>query len=146
MGSATTQRLIPFAATLIYLILIHSTPASSSLENRTAYEVLEDYNFPVGLLPKGVKGYDLNITTGYISNGKLSTLEGIYVRVFFMWMQIVEILRYGDELFFSVGVLFSVFPIDYFEESPQCGCGFQCGGGQVRMPRINPFVSPYEGS
>ena len=174
MGSATTQRLIPFAATLIYLILIHSTPASSSLENRTAYEVLEDYNFPVGLLPKGVKGYDLNITTGkfsayfndtcsfslessyqlkymptiegYISNGKLSTLEGIYVRVFFMWMQIVEILRYRDELFFSVGVLFSVFPIDYFEESPQCGCGFQCGGGQVRKPRINPFVSPYEGS
>ena len=173
-ASATTHRLTPLAAILISLILIHSTPAISSNDSRTAYEVLEDYNFPVGLLPQGITGYDLNITTGqfsvyfndtcsfslessyhlkykptikgYISNGNLSSLEGVYARLFFVWKKIVEIVRSGDDLVFSVGVLSSVFPIDYFEKSPQCGCGFQCGGGQVRKLRTNPFVSPYEWS
>ncbi|WKA02740.1 hypothetical protein VitviT2T_020894 [Vitis vinifera] len=172
-ASATTHRL-PLAAILISLILIHSTPAISSIDSRTAYEVLEDYNFPVGLLPQGITGYDLNITTGqfsvyfndtcsfslessyhlkykptikgYISNGNLSSMEGVYARLFFVWKKIVEIVRSGDDLVFSVGVLSSVFPIDYFEKSPQCGCGFQCGGGQVRKLRTNPFVFPYEWS
>ena len=173
MGSATTQSLISLAATLC-LILIHSTPSHSSTDSRTVYEVLEDYYFPVGLLPKGVKGYDLNITRGkfsvyfndtcsfslessyqlkymptvkgYISNGKLSSLEGVYTRLFLVWMEIVEILRSEDDLVLSVGVMSSAFPIDYFEESPQCGCGFQCGGGQVRKLRTNPFLYPYEGN
>ncbi|RVW60362.1 hypothetical protein CK203_089865 [Vitis vinifera] len=173
-ASATTHRLTPLAAILISLILIHSTPAISSNDSRTAYEVLEDYNFPVGLLPQGITGYDLNITTGqfsvyfndtcsfslessyhlkykptikgYISNGNLSSLEGVYARLFFVWKKIVEIVRSGDDLVFSVGVLSSVFPIDYFEKSPECGCGFQCGVGQVRKLRTNPFVSPYEWS
>ncbi|RVW97852.1 hypothetical protein CK203_021202 [Vitis vinifera] len=142
--------------------------------SRTAYEVLEDYYFPVGHLPKGVKGYDLNITRGkfsvyfndtcsfslessyqlkymptvkgYISNGKLSSLEGVYTRLFLVWMEIVEILRSEDDIVLSVGVMSSAFPIDYFEESPQCGCGFQCGGGQVSKLRTNPFLYPYEGN
>ena len=174
MGSAKNQRYIPLPAILIILILIQSAPAISSLNNRTAYEVLEDYNFPVGLLPKGVKHYDLNIITGefsvhfnhtcsfslkssyhlkykptikgYISNDKLFRLKGVYERMFLVWVEIEGIIRSGDDLVFSVGVLSSVFPIDYFEESPQCGCGFRCGGGQVRKLRTNPFVSPYEGS
>ena len=177
MASATTLKLIPLAAIaiLISLILIQSsTPAISSIDIRTAYEVLEDYNFPVGLLPKGITDYDLNITTGkfsvyfndtcsyslkssyhlkylptikgYISNGKLSSLEGVYTKLFLVWKEIVEIVRDGDNLVFSVGVLSSVFPIDYFEKSPECGCGFQCGVGQVRKLRTNPFVSPYEWS
>ena len=174
MGSAKNQRYIPLPAILIILILIQSAPAISSLNNRTAYEVLEDYNFPVGLLPKGVKHYDLNIITGefsvhfnhtcsfslkssyhlkykptikgYISNGKLFRLKGVYERMFLVWVEIEGIIRSGDDLVFSVGVLSSVFPIDYFEESPQCGCGFRCGGGQVRKLRTNTFVSPYEGS
>lgn len=169
MDSATAQRLIPLVATSITLILIRTTRASSFLDNRTAYEILEDYDFPVGLLPVGIKGYDIDNTTGrfstyfnntcsfslensyqlkydptikgYISNRKLSSLEGIYVWLIFAWMEIVEIIRHGDDLHFSLGVLSSSFPVNWFEESPQCGCGFQCGSGRVRQPRINPRVN-----
>lgn len=160
-SSATTKSSIPdqLAAATLMIICLSITQASSSLHNQTAYEILEDYNFPVGLLPKGVKDYDFNISTGkfsayfndtcnfslpsayqlkyqstikgYISNGKLSTLEGVYVRLFFMWVEIIEILRLGDDLVFSVGALSSVFPIEYFVESPRCGCGFQCAGRQL---------------
>ncbi|KAL6324078.1 hypothetical protein AAG906_006349 [Vitis piasezkii] len=163
MGSATAQRLISLAATFC-LILIKAIPGNSS---PTAYEVLEGYNFPVGLLPKGVSSYDLNATTGqfsaylndscsfrqasyqlkykpaikgYISNGKLSSLEGISVKVVFMWMDIKEIIRSGDNLDFSVGVGKTGFPVDYFEDSPQCGCGLNCGRRQARKLGINPFA------
>ena len=159
MGSATTERLIPLAATLISLILIHSTPAISSLASPTAYEVLDDNNFPAGLLPDGISSYDLNITTGqfsvyfnrtcrfslqnsyhlkykptfngYISNGKLSSLKGVYVRVFLVWREIEEIVRREDDLVFSMRISSYVFPIDYFEERPQCQCVLKCGGGQA---------------
>lgn len=155
MGSA--HRLAPLSAILIILILIDPTPALSSTDSRTAYEALEDYNFPIGLLPQGVSSYDLNsntskfsvyfndtcsfplessyhlkynpIVTGYISNGKLTSLEGIYAGLFSLWKEIVEIDRNGDDLVFTVGLWSSVFPMDYFNQSPQCGCGFSCGSG-----------------
>lgn len=159
MGSATrtTQNLISLAALILCsIIMINPVFCSSSdqRQSRTAYEILKDYDFPVGLLPQGVTGYDLNITTGkfvvyfdhtcsfslqrsyhlkykpiirgYVSNGKLSRLEGIYARLFLVWKEIVEIVRNGDELVFSVGPLSSVSPIHHFDQSPQCGCGFNC--------------------
>uniref|UniRef100_A0A5B7ARZ5 DUF538 domain-containing protein n=1 Tax=Davidia involucrata TaxID=16924 RepID=A0A5B7ARZ5_DAVIN len=156
------------------LILISSLPAKSSGDKRTAYEVLEDYNFPVGILPKGITGYDLDESTGkfsaywngscsfsiegsyqlnykstikgYMSKGKLSSLEGVKVKLLFLWVSIVEVDRRGDDLEFSVGITSAGFSIDNFEESPQCGCGFDCvnDNGQVSKLRTNPFgVSSY---
>ena len=170
MVSTKTQRLISLAATLC-LILIHSTPASSSNDSPTVYEVLQDYNFPVGLLPKGVIGYDLNTSTGKfsasfngscsfslegsyqlkykstikgnISKGKLSSLEGVSVKLFFIWVDIVEVRRSGDDIDFSVGIASAGFSIDNFEECPQCGCGLNCGNRQVNKLRSNPFVSSH---
>lgn len=169
-SSKTLRFIIPLVAILISSILIHSTPASCSVSDiKTAYEILEEYNFPVGLLPEGVIAYEFDSTTGkfavffnntcrfslessyhlsykpvirgYISDGKLSSLEGVYTRLFFVWKQIVEILRQDDDLVFSVGFLSSTFPINYFEDCPQCGCGFKCGGehGSSTL-RTNPFV------
>ncbi|RVW97950.1 hypothetical protein CK203_021196 [Vitis vinifera] len=83
MGSATTERLIPLAATLISLILIHSTPAISSLASQ------------------------------------------LHMR------EIEEIVRREDDLVFSMRISSYVFPIDYFEERPQCQCVLKCGGGQA---------------
>ena len=169
MDSATTQRLLISLAATLCLILIHSPPVTSANENPTAYEVLQDYNFPVGLLPEGVLGYELNSTTGKfiaylndtcsfsegayqlkylstikgnISNGKLDSLEGVSVKFFHVWMNIVEILRRGNDIDFSVGVGKAWFPIEYFEESPQCGCGMNCGRRQARKLLTNPSVSP----
>ena len=149
-----SQRLISLAATFC-LILINLVPAANS---QTAYEVLEGYNFPVGLLPKGVRGYELDATTGkfsayfndscsfrqasyqlnykpiikgYISNDKIASLEGISVKVMFMWMDIKEIIRSGETLDFMVGVAKTGFPVNYFEDSPQCGCGLNCGSRKL---------------
>ena len=166
MDSATLLRfLIPLAATF-FLILIHSNPAySDDHEHVTPYDVLRDFDFPIGLLPKGVKGYQLNQTTGkfsaylndtcsfseglyklkyeptvkgYISKGKLSSLEGVSVKFFHLWMNIVEILRRGNDIDFSVGVGKAAFPIEYFVESPQCGCGLNCNRRQARKLMENP--------
>ncbi|KAK4840533.1 hypothetical protein QYF36_011194 [Acer negundo] len=140
-------------------------------EKPSAYEVLSSYNFPIGILPKGVLDYQLDSSTGKfsaflngscsfslegsyqlkykptikgnISKGKLGSLEGVSVKLFFMWIDIVEVSRSGDNLEFSVGITGAGFPIDNFEECPQCGCGLNCDGLQVSKIRTNPFVSSY---
>ncbi|KAH1071161.1 hypothetical protein GYH30_007959 [Glycine max] len=125
----------------------------SQQEQLSAYEVLEKYDLPVGLLPKGATGYELNEKNGHftaylngtcyfsiesyelkykstikgvISKGKLSKLKGISVKIEVLWLKIVEVTRDGDDLQFSVGVASAGFSVDSFSESPQCGCGFDC--------------------
>ncbi|KAF8401444.1 hypothetical protein HHK36_012383 [Tetracentron sinense] len=145
------------------------TPLTAAADTSTAYMLLEDYDFPMGLLPKGVVGYDLDKSTGKfaaylngscsfslegsyqlkykstikgsISKGKLTSLQGISVKLFLFWVNIVEVVRNGDDLEFSVGIASAYFPIDNFEECPQCGCGLDCVNGQVRKLGTNPFVS-----
>jgi hypothetical protein len=77
---------------------------------------------------------------GYISQGKLTSLQGVSVKLFFFWVDIIEVQRNGDNLGFSVGIAGADFPIDNFEESPQCGCGLNCNEKEVRT---NQFVSSY---
>ncbi|GJZ82390.1 hypothetical protein Tco_0647563 [Tanacetum coccineum] len=135
--------------TIITLLLITTTKATTL----TAYEALEQYDFPAGLLPIGVTGYTLNKDTGafeaylpetcsysvqgydlkykstisgIISKDKLTKLKGVSVKVLFFWLDIVEVTRVGDELSLSVGILSASFDISGFVESPQCGCGFDC--------------------
>ncbi|KAF5454111.1 hypothetical protein F2P56_023799 [Juglans regia] len=160
----------------ILCLLLFISPSLASETNPTttkssAYEVLEDYNFPIGILPKGVRGYNLDPSTGefsaylggscsfslegsyqlkykstirgYISQGKLSSLEGVSVKLFFFWVDIVEVQRKGDSLGFSVGIAGADFPIDNFEECPQCGCGLNCNDGQLEEVRSIPIVSSY---
>ncbi|KAK8654350.1 hypothetical protein V6N13_128319 [Hibiscus sabdariffa] len=159
---------IPISLLLLFL-LIQSPLVSSFLltvtdDEPSAYEVLQAYSFPVGLLPKGVVKYDLDESTGrfhaylndtcsfslegsyqlkykstisgIISNNKLRDLSGISVKVFFLWLNIVEVIRDDDELDFSVGIASASFPIDNFYECPQCGCGLDCVNAKVSKPRI----------
>lgn len=122
----------------------------------TVYEVLQEYDFPVGMLPVGITNYELDRNTGKfkvyldkscefyvqdyrlrykstisgtISNKKLKNLAGISVKILILWLNIGEVSRDGDDLEFSVGILSAGFYIDNFVESPQCGCGFDCNGG-----------------
>lgn len=123
--------------------------------NLSAYQALQQYDFPVGLLPKGVTDYELkrdtgefevhfvdtcsfdlegyhlrykSVVSGVISKGKLKKLKGVSVKILFFWLNIVEVTRGDDELEFSVGIASASFAIDNFVESPQCGCGFDCVG------------------
>ncbi|KAE8009462.1 hypothetical protein FH972_005899 [Carpinus fangiana] len=158
----------------VFLLLLLSPLAMSSQatitgEVTSAYEALEEFNFPMGLLPKGAVGYDLDRTTGkfraflngscgfslegsyqlsykstisgYISKNRLTSLTGVSVKVLFLWLNIVEVVRSGDEIELSVGLASASFPLDNFFECPQCGCGLDCNNGQVRKFKLNPFVS-----
>ncbi|XP_031281677.1 uncharacterized protein LOC116140185 [Pistacia vera] len=155
-----------FNLSIIFFISCSPSFVSSQLQNSlqtkpTAYEMLQTYDFPVGLLPKGVLDYDLEESSGkfsaflngscsfslegsyqlkykatikgQISNGKLANLEGVSVKLLFMWVDIVEVSRHGDSIDFSVGIAGAGFPIDNFEECPQCGCGLNCGSQEVRQ-------------
>ncbi|KAK6941023.1 Protein of unknown function DUF538 [Dillenia turbinata] len=134
------------------------TPTTA--ENTTAYDLLQSYDFPIGILPRGVTSYDLDEATGkfhanfgrscdfslegsyqlrykstisgVISEDKITNLSGISVKVLFLWLNIVEVRRNGDELEFSVGIASANFAVDNFYENPQCGCGFDCNSMQVR--------------
>ncbi|XP_057964784.1 uncharacterized protein LOC131155576 [Malania oleifera] len=143
----------------------------------SAYDVLEEYGFPIGLLPQGIVGYELDRSTGkftahlsgtcsfslendyklkykttvsgVISKGRLSKLKGVSVKVLLLWFNIVEVVRDGDDLEFSVGIASANFPVDNFAECPQCGCGLDCvnanatgeEGEKKRKIKLNRFVS-----
>lgn len=140
-------------SSLLYLsVIVASSP--------TAYEVIQSYNLPQGLIPKGVTHYELDAAsgkfhgflnsscsfslegsyqlkykptiTGYIAKNRLTDLTGVSVKVVFLWLNIVEVVRDGDELELSVGVASANFPVDNFEECPQCGCGLACVSGGSR--------------
>ena len=50
------------------------------------------------------------------------------MKVFFLWLNIVEVVKSGDDLEFSVGIASANFPLDNFEVCPQCVCGLDCNG------------------
>ncbi|GMH20445.1 hypothetical protein Nepgr_022286 [Nepenthes gracilis] len=144
---------MPPTAIKLSLSLILLSASVATATTLSAYEVLEEYDLPIGLLPNGVLGYELNSTTGaftvylngtctfsissyelkykkkitgVISTDNLKSLEGIYVKVWWFWLRIQKVVRDGDELEFSIGVASADFPVSDFEECPTCGCGFDC--------------------
>ncbi|CAN1860103.1 Uncharacterized protein At5g01610 [Linum perenne] len=133
---------------------LFSTTASLPTD-LSAYEVLQQYNFPVGILPQGITGYEIDTTTGefkaylpqtckftiqsyeleygttisgVITKDRISKLKGVKVHVLFLWLNIVEVVHDSDRMMFSVGITSANFAVDGFDESPQCGCGFDCDG------------------
>jgi hypothetical protein len=161
-----------FTLFLILSPLVTSSSLTITDNLPTVYEIIAGYNFPIGILPKGATGYKLDKTTGefsaflngscsfsvegsyqlnykstisgYISDNRLKSLSGVSVKVLFFWLNIVEVIRNGDELDFSVGIASASFPIDNFYECPQCGCGLNCINVELATKlRSNPFVSSF---
>jgi hypothetical protein len=155
---------------LILIVLISLTISSSCTliqqqpNKLTAYDLLMEYGFPMGLLPKGAIGYSLNRETGQfsvyfektcsftiesytlsykstisgvISQNRLYKLKGVSVKIVLLWLSIVEVSRRGDDIEFSVGITGASFGAENFLESPQCGCGFDCN----HVLRLNGDVS-----
>lgn len=131
------------------------TPLNSTQDNLSAYQVLQQYNFPIGLIPEGVSDYELRSDSGefkvyldrtcsfplrnsftlrydqtlsaVMSNDRIRDMKGVSVRVLLFWFTVVEVVRISDEqLRFSVGFASSDFQMNYFVESPRCGCGMHC--------------------
>ncbi|KAG5061899.1 hypothetical protein GLYMA_02G016900v4 [Glycine max] len=137
----------------ILVVCLTASCALSQPQKLSAYDVLMEYGFPVGLLPKGAIGYSLNrdsgefavyfegacsfdiesyalkyksTITGVISKGRLYNLKGVTVKILLLWLNIVEVSRQGNDIYFSVGIASADFGVENFLESPQCGCGFDC--------------------
>ncbi|EYU22680.1 hypothetical protein ABFS82_10G104700 [Erythranthe guttata] len=135
-------------AFFILFVFILSATATNTATAPTAYKAIESYGFPVGILPKGVTNYDLDTSSGkfnaylngscsfslegsyelkykpkisgYIYKDKLTNLSGVSVKVYFVWLNIVEVKRSGENLDFSVGIASADFPIINFYVCPNC--------------------------
>ncbi|CAL5094515.1 unnamed protein product [Urochloa decumbens] len=157
--------MLPHRCPLLLLLAVAAAAAAgggaASLKP-TAYQALADFDFPPGILPKGVVAYTLDNSTGAftatldasasgagksvcefsiqgsyslryqtkitgkIKPDRLTNLQGVSVKVLFLWINIVEVTRHGDNLEFSVGIASADFGIENFLECPTCGCGFDC--------------------
>lgn len=140
-----------------FLCLSYINPVYPYNDNKTAYEMLEKYNFPKGILPTGVDSYKLspngefevllksdckfnvggyllnykNRISGKVEFGALKNLNGASVRIFFIWIEINEVVRNNADLNFYVGPLSASFSASSFEESPRCNSQFVGGNGGV---------------
>ncbi|KAM3023500.1 hypothetical protein ACUV84_037212 [Puccinellia chinampoensis] len=138
----------PSKATYPLLVLLLLAAVAVAAEaTPTAYEMLERYDFPRGILPEGVAGYELGPDGGFqvyfprecefllgkqwlvkystriagtATADKLAALEGIYVKVLFFWIPVAEVDRAGDSLSFYVGPVSTSFPLADFADSPHC--------------------------
>ncbi|XP_031490602.1 uncharacterized protein LOC116257766 [Nymphaea colorata] len=143
----------PFLGILLIVGFLLGFVRSHQNQTQSAYEILESYNFPRGILPKGVKSYVLkddgsfvvqfggsckfqieagytldykSRITGVLKYGSLKNLQGVSVKILFFWLGISEVDRGEGNLDFYVGPLSASFGLSNFYESPQCGCGFDC--------------------
>ncbi|CAN1186855.1 hypothetical protein LINPERPRIM_LOCUS11084, partial [Linum perenne] len=84
-----------------------------------------------------------SVIGGYLSENRLTKLTGVSVKILFLWLNIVEVVRSGDDISFSVGIASASFPIENFYICSQCGCGIDCGGESVvsSKPGRRSFVS-----
>lgn len=157
------------ASLFLHLLFLTSASASASAsaaaatQSTSAYEVLQRYEFPVGLLPEGITGYDLDegsgrfsarlngtcsfqlqhrytiryepAMEGVITRGRIEDLKGVSVRIMSMvWLSVVRVVRVGPEVEFSVGAASAGFPVENFVECPRCGCGLDCEDGTTSSP------------
>ncbi|XP_037424392.1 uncharacterized protein LOC119289064 [Triticum dicoccoides] len=122
------------------------TATSSTSPSSTAYELLEKYGFPRGILPEGVQDYalhpdgsfevslpggcEINIggftlryegnVHGNIQSMLINALTGVSVKVAFQWVSINAVERHGDQLIFNAAVISKSFPVNNFSRSPRC--------------------------
>ncbi|KAG8090941.1 hypothetical protein GUJ93_ZPchr0011g28687 [Zizania palustris] len=113
----------------------------------TAYKMLGKFGFPPGLLPVGVQGYNLaadnsfevdlavdcefraakkyvlhysSRIAGSITDGSITSLDGVKVKIAFAWLRISQVDVDGDNLKMRVGPFTKSFSVDTFAVSPQC--------------------------
>ncbi|KAH1133166.1 hypothetical protein AAZX31_05G067700 [Glycine max] len=137
----------------ILMVSLKVSCVLSQPQKLSAYDVLMEYGFLVGLLPKGAIGYSLNrdndkfvvyfqgacsfdiesytlkyksTITGVISKGRLYNLKGVIAKILLLWLNITKVSCQGNNIYFSIEITSVDFGVKNFLESPQCGCGFDC--------------------
>lgn len=133
----------------ILLSLTISIPnVNSQQQQESIYEVLKAHGLPMGLLPKGVKEfnvddagrfevhldqacnakfeselhYDMNVS-GTLSFGQIGALSGISAQELFLWFPVKGIrvdVPSSGLIYFDVGVVFKQFSLSLFETPRDC--------------------------
>jgi hypothetical protein len=113
----------------------------------TAYNMLTKFGFPPGIIPQGVQGYDLrqdgsfemhfagecalhvvgfkvrysSRLAGNIGDRAIFGLEGVKVKIAFLWIRITEVTRAGGDIKVRLrtGGTMS-YPVGDFSIIPQC--------------------------
>ncbi|KAH1206641.1 hypothetical protein GmHk_16G047032 [Glycine max] len=88
----------------ILMVSLTTSCALSQSHKLSAYDVLMEYRFSVGLLPKGAIG--------------LYNLKGVTVKILLLWLNIIEVSRQGNNIYFSVRITSAYFGVENFLESP----------------------------
>ncbi|PON75118.1 hypothetical protein PanWU01x14_044700 [Parasponia andersonii] len=117
-------------------------------QEETIYEVLKAHGLPMGLLPKGVKEFDIDESgrfqvyldqacnakfenelhydrnvSGTLSYGQIGALSGISAQELFLWFPVKGIrvdIPSSGLIYFDVGVVFKQFSLSLFETPPDC--------------------------
>ncbi|KAF0895197.1 hypothetical protein E2562_008537 [Oryza meyeriana var. granulata] len=119
----------------------NSTSPSPS-PDPTAYEMLQKFGFPVGILPEGVQGYKLgddsssfevylagdcqfraaknSRVAGSVSAGSIASLEGVKVKEALVWLRISQVDVDDDHLKLHVGPFTKSVAVDQLAVSPHC--------------------------
>lgn len=131
---------------ILLALAISIAPVSS--EQQSIYDILREHGLPMGLLPKGVKKFDINETghfevhldracnakfeselhydvnvTGKLSYGQIGALSGISAQELFLWFPVVGIrvdVPSSGLIYFDVGVVFKQFSLSLFETPREC--------------------------
>uniref|UniRef100_A0A0A8XVG6 Uncharacterized protein n=1 Tax=Arundo donax TaxID=35708 RepID=A0A0A8XVG6_ARUDO len=156
---ATTRGLLPC---VLSLLLLTASAFASAPAQPSAYEMLEGFGFPRGILPAGVTRYtyrpsdgafevyfggdcEFEVDGGYrltyrrriygnVEGGSIRNLGGVSVRMFlFNWGIDRVVMEDAEHLMFYVGPLSQAFPADNFEESPECRCRHSGGNGMAAV-------------
>lgn len=144
----TTTLFLTLLVASTLLLLAKSSPLQSST-TRSIYDILQAYGLPMGLLPKGVKDfsfddssgrfevhldqpcnakfenelhYDQNIS-GKLTYGEMNGLSGILAQDLFLWFAVKEItvdVPSSGLIYFDVGVVSKQFSLSSFETPRDC--------------------------
>ncbi|KAG1363401.1 hypothetical protein COCNU_11G002280 [Cocos nucifera] len=116
----------------------------------SAYDVLKSHGLPMGLLPKGIKEFQVDeegrfevrleaactakfesqsevrfnsTVSGTLSYGQIAPLSGVAAQELFLWFPVRGIrvdIPSSGLIYFDVGVIYKRFSLSLFETPPDC--------------------------
>ncbi|KAM7497650.1 hypothetical protein LguiA_022064 [Lonicera macranthoides] len=133
----------------IISVTSYSSPVSSSPSDPSIYETLRSHGLPIGILPKNIKDFSFNQSTGKfevhleqscdtkfethvrydfnvsgtLSFGQIDEISGVVAQDLFLWFPVKGIrvdIPSSGLIYFDVGVVFKQFSLSLFETPRDC--------------------------
>lgn len=141
--------LTTYASLLLLAAALLSLSPTTAGAATSAYDALQSHGLPRGLLPRAIKSFTLNASTGRfeatieppctatfysdihynrtisgtLSYGEITSISGISAQELFLWFPVLEIrvdVPTSGLICFDVGVVYKRYPLSLFELPPLC--------------------------